>query len=318
MLTSSHARVLQAALGLLCAVLFAPPCFAAVSLDDILTCLESGGIVTNREQALRGGLTGILKSVDAGARLVPAAATTGATEAAKAIHIVELWPEDIAYLKLDALTAGCGPEVTTHLLALKDKAGIVLDLRGAGGDGLDAVSCLAGIGHQSGDPLLIVTDNRGQVLSTNTVTRELVLGVPVMVLIDGGTCGAAEALAAAWRGCAGVMLIGSATRGEACLRSQIILPDGQKAMIASKRLIPIHGEPYAGKGVYPTVEVAAGQDPQPEAAARPATSHQTARPLSRKSEQDRDLMLRVAGDVVLRRATDILLGLRVVNGYGRQ
>jgi hypothetical protein len=42
----------------------------------------------------------------------------------------------------------------------------------------------------------------------------------------------------------------------------------------------------------------------------------SAKPLSEKSTRDRELMLRVEGDDILRRATDILLGLRALNGYG--
>jgi len=310
---------LHAVAGLLGLLLASPVCVAATSLDDILSSLESGGILSNRDQAVRGGVEGILQAIDAGASLAPLTVAGESNKTGQAIRAVEMWPEDIAYLKLTTLSTGCGEDVVTHLMALKDKAGIVFDLRGAGGDDLDAVSLLAGIGHQSGDPLLVLTDNRGQVLATNTVTRGLTLGVPLMVLIDSGTRGASEALAAVWRGCSGVMLIGSATRGEACLRSEVTLPGGLKVLVASRRFVPVRGDPFAGRGVQPTVEVLPGNVLAPEPGGiLSADSARPARPLSRKSEQDRDLMQRVAGDEVLRRATDILLGLRVVNNYGQQ
>jgi len=306
-------------LGLLCACLAGPACHASASLDEVLTSLESGGLLSNREQAVHGGLMGILQSIDPGASLkAEGAPPAGSHTPTGAIRSVELWQEDLAYLKLDDLPPGCGPELVTHLMALKDRAGVILDLRGVGGDGLDAVSCLAGIGHQAGDALLVITDNRGQDPVTNSVVNELTLGVPLMVLIDRGTHGAAEALAAVWRGCPGVMLMGSTTRGEACLRGEITLPGGQRALVAARRLMPVHGDSYAGYGVRPTVVVAAASDVMPEpTVASGSDPERPVRPLSRKSEQDRDLMLRVAGDVVLRRATDILLGLRVVNGYGK-
>jgi hypothetical protein len=44
----------------------------------------------------------------------------------------------------------------------------------------------------------------------------------------------------------------------------------------------------------------------------------TGRVMSLKSDANQDLMMRVAGDAVLQRATDILLGLQAVGVYGRE
>ena len=109
------------------------------------------------------------------------------------------------------------------------------------------------------------------------------------------------------------MLIGSVTRGEARLREQVILPDGQAALLATRRLIPLLGETYDCKGVLPDVMVGGTN----EHAGDFCRTNSSFRALSPKSERDRDLMKRVDNDVVLRRATDILLGLRTLGGYGQ-
>lgn len=289
---------------------------ASSSLDAVLSCLETNGILTDRSQAFRGGIEGILKSIDPEASLDAREDMDGATNGTlAALESIEFWPEDIAYLKVRSLGKGSGAEVHDHLQALTDKAGIILDLRGAGGGDLQSVAVLGGVNRTEGTPLYVVTDNQGQVLSTNIVESNFSLRIPLMALIDQRTRGGAEALAALWRGCPGIMLIGSNTRGEARFREAVTLPGGQAISMATRKITPLQGAQFAGCGIQPDVMVKAAMDTTP---AILSNTNTPARPLSAKSEQDRDLMKRVGDDVVLRRATDILLGLRTLSGYGQQ
>jgi hypothetical protein len=292
------------------------PCHATSSLDDVLSCLESKGVLTDRSKAVQGGIEGILKSIDPEARvggLLQTGSGAAGSAATQAVQRVELWPEDIAYIKLNGLFKGCGPGVLAQLQALSGKAGIILDLRDVSGDDVQAVSLLAGVGRPANDPLFLVLDNRNQLVSTNVVADRLSLKAPLMVLVDHGTKGAAEALAAAWRGCPGVMLIGSTTRGEARLREVVALPDGQLVTLAVRKLAPISGLSYEGRGVQPDVLVTTLTNMDHSSFVQ---TNLSGRALSPKSERDLDLMKRVDQDVPLRRATDIILGLRTLNGYG--
>ncbi len=289
---------------------------ASSSLDAVLSCLETNGVLTDRSLAVRGGIEGILKSIDPEASLGAGENQAGATnELVVAVEAVEFWPEDIAYLKIRGLGKGSGAELQAHLQTLAGKAGIILDLRGAGGGDLQSVSRLAGVNRTEGDPLFVVTDNQDKVQSTNTVEASIPLRAPVMALIDHRTRDGAEVLAALWRGCPGIMLIGSPTRGEARFREAITLPDGQAITMATRKITPLQGAMYEGCGILPDVVVNAAGDTIP---AILSNTKAPWRPLSVKSEQDRDLMTRVGDDVVLRRATDILLGLRTLSGYGQQ
>ena len=289
---------------------------ASSSLDAVLSCLETNGVLTDRSQAIRGGIEGILKSIDPEASLGAGEDMAGATNGSVAsLEAVELWPEDIAYLKLQRLGKGSGAEIQEHLRALTGKAGIILDLRGVGGGDMASVSLLAGVNRTEGTPLFVVTDNQSQPLSTNAVETSFSLPVPLMALVDHRTRGGAEALAALWRGGPGIMLIGSTTRGEARFREAITLPGGQAITMATRKIVPIQGVAYEGCGIQPDVVVEASVD---TASTILSNTNAPARPLSAKSEQDRDLMRRVGDDVVLRRATDILLGLRTLSGYGQQ
>ena len=305
-------------LGLLFLISSACSCFASVSLDDILSCLEARGVLVDRSQAVRGGIEGILKSIDPGAfigvdKTVPEAGKE--VPGKPSVAAVELWPEDIAYLKIEGLLKGSGPEILDHVRALDSKAGIILDFRGAGGQDLDSVSHLAGIGRPSGEPLFVVTDNRDKPISTNRVEAAVSLKAPLMVLVDDQTRLAAEALVALWHGRPGIMVIGSATSGELRFREALALPDRQVITLTTRKLHLLEAVSYEDCGIRPDVEVGRGVD---AGNAMLSATNSPARPLSVKSERDRELMQRVDQDAALRRATDILLGLRVLSGYGQR
>jgi hypothetical protein len=305
-------------LGLLFLLFSACSCFATVSLDDILSSLETRGVLVDRSRAVRGGIEGILRSIDPGAFIgVDKAVGDSCKESRvkQAVAGVELWPEDIAYLKIEGLLKGSGPEILEHVRALDSKAGIILDFRGAGGQDLESVSYLAGIGHLSGEPLFVVTDNQDKPISTNRVEAGVSLRAPLMVLVDDRTRLAAEALVAVWRGQPGIMVIGSATSGEIRFREAMTLPDGPLITLTTRKLRLLQGGSYEGCGIRPDVEVGCVVD---SGNAMLAATNSPARPLSVKSERDRELMQRVDQDAALRRATDILLGLRVLSGYGQR
>ncbi len=305
-------------LGILFLISSACSCFATVSLDDILSCLETRGVLVDRAQAVRGGIEGILRSIDPGAFIgVDKTSPTAGKEipGLPAVAAVELWPEDIAYLKVEGLLKESGREILDHVRALDGKAGIILDFRGAGGQDLDSVSHLAGIGRRSGEVLFVVTDNQDKPISTNRVEAGVSLNTPLMVLVDDRTRLAAEALVAVWLGRPGIMVIGSATSGEIRFREALTLPDGQVITLTTRKLHLLEAVSYEGRGIRPDVEVGRDVD---SGNAMLATTNSPARPLSVKSERDRKLMQRVDQDTALRRATDILLGLRVLSGYGQR
>ena len=293
------------------------PCHALVgsSLDEVLSCLETNGLLVNRSLAVKNGIEGILKSIDPGAVLGAGNETNGIDAViTQAVQAVEFWPDDIAYVKIRGLSKGSGGEILAQLQTLTSKAGIILDLRGVAGNDLGVVSCLAGLTHPKLEPLYVLTDNQGRCLSTNVVESGSSIPAPLMVLVDGSTRSAAEALVALWRGRPGIMLIGSTTSGETRFRDTVTLPDGQVFTLATRKLVPVQGDSYEGRGITPDVvvprTVEAGN-------ARLFDTNTPARALSAKSERDRDLMRRVDGDAVLQRATDIILGLRTLGSHGQ-
>jgi len=295
------------------------PVARAGSLDEFLSCLETNGVLVDRERAVRGGIRGILQSIDPAVVISYAKPSlmesmTGAPPVS-VVQAVELWSENLAYLKVSGLEPGSGEEIMAHLKSLSTRWGVLLDLRGARGEDLDSVSLLASLARGKNEPLFFIIDNRGIVLATNTVTGCFARIPLLMLLIDQETCGASEALALVLKGRAGVLLLGAVTRGDPYLRTGLPLPDGRMAKIATQKWVPVSGKTCENIGVSPDIMVEAATSSGNDSLSR-TNNHDRA--LSLKSDADRDLMMRVEGDAVLQRATDILLGLQAVGGYGRE
>lgn len=297
---------------------------AAGAVDALADFLDGHGVVYDKTNAMAAAMEGMLKAIDPLARFCdePEAlrlearlsGTVPGVTNVSAVEVVELWPERLCYLKIRGLFEGSGREIDRHLSALDSRAGIILDLRGANGNDYASVVALASAYYTPGDRLFVL-QGRGQRASvTNNAVDVPERRAPLMLLTDRQTEQASELLAALCRGLPGVMVLGLPTGGDARVREVLAVPDGRLLYVATAEIVPGEGRQYAGRGVAPDIYVApAGLPAGPSAAASPG-----ARPPSEKSQQDRDLMMRVAGDAALRRATDILLGLQALGDYGRR
>ena len=93
------------------------------------------------------------------------------------------------------------------------------------------------------------------------------------------------------------------------------LPDGEHLYLASKRLVVADGTIYNGsEGVKPDLVVAPTAVPATEYEPEPAAEGQ--KELSSEEKEDKLLRERVRGDETLRRAVDVLLGLKALNIRG--
>ena len=287
--------------------------------------LDTNGIPYDRTNVVTAAIGGALQAVDAGARFVSAEAARalvargepvfgafGVTTNRATLDAVELLPEGLAYLKVNALGPGSGAEILAHLRCLNDRTGVIIDLRGADGADLDAIAAVASPFRRVGEPLFAVCDLRGRELAVYAATSAVPCRVPVMLLIDWETRGSAEALAACSRGVPGVMTIGEPTRGESQLRELLLLTDGSFLYVATRRLVPAGRPAYDRTGVQPDVTVNL-LDP---GAFVNGDSPFRGRAASAKTVRDHELMLRVNHDVVLRRAVDIILGLKALDHVG--
>lgn len=150
--------------------------------------------------------------------------------------------------------------ITTGLAARQPRpGGIVLDLRGnRGGLLLQAVG-VADVFLESG----VVVHQRGRHPDASRTWlaggADLAEGMKLVVLIDGGTASAAEAVAAALQDRGRARIVGSATRGKGLIQLVQPLPDGSELHVSWSRLLREDGEALNLNGVVPEVCTSRGE-----------------------------------------------------------
>jgi carboxyl-terminal processing protease len=129
--------------------------------------------------------------------------------------------------------------------------GVVLDLRGNRGGLLRSAVATASTFLPAG----VVVRSSGRAPETTRVWMsgggELVKGVRVVVLVDGGTASAAEILAAALADRGRAVVMGSSTFGKGVVQTIDPLPDGGELFLTWSRILAPRGWPIQSLGVMP-------------------------------------------------------------------
>jgi carboxyl-terminal processing protease len=188
----------------------------------------------------------------------------------------------IAYVKAEALTKGKAQEIASKVKGL-EKSGakkILLDLRNcAEGDESEGVA-VANLFLNHGT----ITYLQGQKFpreAFNADPSKAVTTLPMAVLVNRGTSGAAEIVAAAILENARGDVVGDKTFGDGSVQKTIDLPDGGALILSIAKYYSPSGKAIQDAAVTPNVvvadvpdEVAASEDedgttPQPEEQAKP-------------------------------------------------
>jgi carboxyl-terminal processing protease len=235
-----------------------------------------------------------------------------------AVEVAEELPNQLAYLRLNGLFAGTGKDVVTIVRGWAEtgRFGVVLDLRGAKGTDLDSVVEIASLLAESEARLFAFKTVAGEETDVKRAHVGSPVNMPVMVLIDAGTAGAPEVLAAVLTDSVrGAMVVGTESFGDPMIREPVELPTGEILYLATRRLVTSGDAAYGERGgVKPDIAIDPGRralsDYEPELAASER------RALLDKELADRALRDRLRGDESLQRAVDVLLGLKALNLRG--
>ena len=229
---------------------------------------------------------------------------------------VETWPQGIGYLKINGLYTNSGAVIVEQLNAWRGTNcfGAILDIRGADGMDLESAAEIGGLFARTGETLFILRDGRNTAMAAYQARAGQPLDKPVMVLIDHDTAGAAEVLAGLLSTCKGAMLIGTPTRGDDRVRDILPLANDRVLYIATRRIELSKGPAYYQTGITPHVSVTPTNAPvisKDEFADEAEPDIFSG--ISEQERQDRALIKRIDGDMTLRRAADILLGLKALD-----
>jgi hypothetical protein len=271
-----------------------------------LECVEALCLTVDKEAFDRAGAVAVLRAADPRAELANAAEARQ-REIEASLAGSTNWPGGIGYARVRGLRKD-GAEALTALLDGWERAGLggaILDLRGAGGDNLDAVRAAAGY-FVHGRPVVLrvsAAGDAGEGRPLRATFRSRPFGRPLALLVDGDTRGAAEALALVLRGRRGVVVLGSRTAGDGAARAWVPLAEDWRAYITVQRIASADSTPLAGHGVEPDVPSPGDGAGLDALRLSPAADGGSA-----------GLLRALAPDPVLRRAADSLLGLRAMGG----
>jgi len=232
----------------------APPDFREVY--DLIRSHLAGANATDLDQA---AVQGLLKQLHSKVSLVSGGTETNSEEDAPLLADAKLYDGAIAYLRVQRVGAGLADKISA---AYKEQfagtnvvEGLVLDLRFADGRDYSAAVAVADLFLSKDEPLL---DWGNGVVRSSSKPDAITL--PLVVLVNGGTAGAAEALAAVLRQDDQALVIGSATAGEATIDQEFALSTGQKLRIATATIKLGNGETLSAGGLTPDIAVAVNPD----------------------------------------------------------
>jgi hypothetical protein len=188
-----------------------------------------------------------------GPRVMLTSNTVPATVAKGPVGRTTVYDKSIAYLRIESVGDGLASAVGAvcdRLGQSNHLAGIVLDLRYAGGSDYSAATATADLFLKKERPLL---DWGAGVVSSQAKTNAISL--PVAVLVNRNTSGAAEALAAMLRQTDVALVLGGRTAGQAAIMQDYPLSTGQKLRIAVAPVKLGDGSTLSMQGIKPDIMV---------------------------------------------------------------
>ena len=234
-----------------------------------------------------------------------------------ALEVAEIMPAKIGYALVNGLFEGSGALIEAQIEGASKAGcyGMVIDLRGANGNSVTDAARVAGLFADSEATLCTFRDLNGAEKRVERNGKRNPVAMPVMILIDHDTSGAAEVLAAMMAGSVrGAMLIGQTTEGDPMIREAVALPGGELAYLTVQKLVTADGQVFDGKtGVHPDVIVKTSNVVEQEFEPDMTSDRREA---LEQEIIDKGMRERMRGDAVLRRAVDILLGLKALNIRG--
>ncbi len=290
---------------------------------DILNQLEQIGYEIDRSSLERAAIQGMATALDPKARVldIPARAKFQKMlngESLREEHVdphlsydaPEEWPDKLCYVKLRGIYKDTkGLTRTLKKWESAGKSGIILDARKASGTNLQALDTLLDLFVKNGSPLYKVLSEGGQQVDLHKAKGTSGLSVPCILLVDQNTTGAAELLAAVLSHYNSTLLIGTRTSGDNRVREFLELDKKNSLYIATQRVVLANDTSYDVSGITPDIVV----NPQSHDH-RPTELHaeKAGAGVREEIQRDQKILARIGDDTTLRRATDILLGIRAL------
>jgi carboxyl-terminal processing protease len=198
------------------------------------------------------GLGGHVRTVELVRARVPPETVTSARNGDMLVITISSFSRDTGVRLAQELIRGMSDPRPPH--------GVVLDLRDNRGGVLRQAVASAAMLQDSG--IVAVTAGRDPQAAHVFLAdgRDLAQGLPVVVLVDGGSASAAEIVAASLADQRRAVVVGSATLGKGLVQTIAPLPNGGELFVTWSRVLAPLGWPLQGLGVLPQVCTSLGQE----------------------------------------------------------
>ncbi len=164
---------------------------------------------------------------------------------------------DIAYINITGFTGQTNEELSLVLEAIdtENASGIILDLRGNPGGGVEAVVNVASRFLDEDEVVFSIRNNEGNLDIIKANSQEVTTDLPMVVLVDGFSASGSEVLAGAFQDNGRATIAGTTTFGKGSVNYLIRLEDGSGLYITYARWLTPNGSLIEGKGIVPDIEL---------------------------------------------------------------
>lgn len=175
----------------------------------------------------------------------------------------EQLPGSIALLRVERFNLGTREEFEAELERLRqstdsDLAGIVIDLRNNWGGVIRPAAEIADGFLEDGKVVYTRGRYRDSRLEYDALPGQWTPGLPVAVLVNGGSASASEILAGALQDHGRATVVGSKTFGKGTVQSVFRLRNGSALKLTTARFFTPSGRSFDGQGIEPDITVDAG------------------------------------------------------------
>jgi len=229
-----------------------PAADEGAEFKEVYDLIRTNAAGVTDDELNRAALEGVLASLAPKVVLVTNATVSNENSTLPSVARAELF-DGVGYARISRVREDLpgAIEIARRQLASTNKLkGLVLDLRYARGDDYAAAAAAADLFLAKAAPLL---DWGRGLVSSHEKTNAIEL--PVAVLVNHETSGAAEAFVAVLRASCGGVILGSRTAGAAMISKEFPLTGGDRLRIATTPVILGDGSSLSAQGVKPDIAV---------------------------------------------------------------
>lgn len=169
---------------------------------------------------------------------------------------VEMISNDIGYIQISSFNEGVTDDLKKGINSLNEKGmrGLILDLRGNPGGYLHEAIGVASQFIKKGETITY-TVNKYDKKVVKTSKGGVAEGIPLVVLIDGGSASASEVVTGALRDYKIATIVGENSFGKGIVQAPIEFNDGSALKVTVSKYYTPNGENIHKKGIAPDVVI---------------------------------------------------------------